>query len=265
LLTDTTATIGDSVCILTTVTPLNDYDPSNNIIQECYPVFASFDPNEKTVSPSVADTSVHQFTFTVYFQNTGTAPAANIYILDSLDADLDASTFEVLGSSHEVVTQLLPGNILRFNYHAIELPDSTNDEPNSHGFVKYRVNRNVNTGVGTEITNTAYIYFDYNEAVVTNTVSVEITSPVGISIVNTGFENIIIYPNPASSVLYIRSAAGNISSINICDIYGKDVFSKKNPGASLIQVPVSSLSKGVYFVNVKDDKGASTTKKFIVQ
>jgi hypothetical protein len=49
------------------------------------------------------------------------------------------------------------------------LPDSHINEPASHGWLMYRIKLKDNLALGTQITNTASIYFDYNAPVVTNT------------------------------------------------------------------------------------------------
>ena len=88
--------------------------------------------------------------------------------------------FTFLSSSHDLITQLLPGDILRFNYPQINLPDSTSDEPNSHGYVQYKIKRKPGLPLNAVISNRAYIYFDFNTPVVTNTVSATLTTTVGI-------------------------------------------------------------------------------------
>ena len=49
------------------------------------------------------------------------------------------------------------------------LPDTGADFLGSQGFVKYKVNLKPNLPIGTQIFNTARIYFDQNSAIVTNT------------------------------------------------------------------------------------------------
>jgi len=59
---------------------------------------------------------------------------------------------------------------LVFHFENILLPDSTVNEPASHGFVQFRINQLTDNPIGTVIENTADIYFDLNKAIVTNTV-----------------------------------------------------------------------------------------------
>jgi uncharacterized repeat protein (TIGR01451 family) len=258
---DTTANIGDTICITLNVYPTSDNIPSNNSLTHCYPVVNSFDPNEKYMEPAGAvDTSTQWFTFTIFFQNTGNAPAEQIYLLDTLDTDLDATTFTYLSSSHNVITQLLPGNILRFNYPDINLPDSTNDEPNSHGYVQYKVKRKAGLPVNTVITNTAYIYFDFNPAVVTNTVSATLSINVGMNeAVVSQFE---IYPNPNRGEFKIQNAKSKIEQVDIFNLVGENVYSQK-PNSQLSTVNCQ-LKSGVYFVRVTTKNGVAV-KRFVKQ
>ncbi|MEO8147617.1 MAG: T9SS type A sorting domain-containing protein [Bacteroidia bacterium] len=169
--TDTFATIGNQICFEVNVTPTSgDNNPSNNNLQNCFTVVGSFDPNDKTVYPAnrIEDKN-GTLTYTINFQNTGTAPAQHIYILDTLDAAIDESSFELLAYSHQPLVQLI-GNVVRFNFPNINLPDSVSDEPNSHGYVQYRVKLKDSLSKGTIIQNTSYIYFDFNAPVQTNTV-----------------------------------------------------------------------------------------------
>jgi hypothetical protein len=60
--------------------------------------------------------------------------------------------------------------VLTIRFDNILLPDSTSDEPNSHGVVKYTLHLRGGLAPGTAIPNTAAIYFDFNDPVVTNEV-----------------------------------------------------------------------------------------------
>lgn len=170
--TDTIPIVDSLVCFRVTVSldPL-DNNPTNNSFCVCYKIRSSFDPNEKSVYPNVKlDINGDRLlTYTIDFQNTGTAPADNIYILDTLDENLDLVTLQLLSYSHQPFLQVLEGGIAKFNFRNINLPDSTNDEPHSHGYVQYSIKAKLNLLANTQIKNTAHIVFDYNIPVVTNT------------------------------------------------------------------------------------------------
>jgi uncharacterized repeat protein (TIGR01451 family) len=182
LMTDTTAQMGDSICVDVTVTPnAGDNNIGNNTKHFCYGVFTSYDPNLKETYPMQVQPGFNDyFTYTIHFQNTGSAPAINIQLQDTLDANLDLNTFQVINYSH-YCTSMLTGNKLSFNFPNIQLPDSTSNFDGSQGYVQYRIKPLANLPGGTMIHNKASIYFDYNPAVVTNTTTNEFMLSIGIN------------------------------------------------------------------------------------
>ncbi len=177
------ATLGSQVCFTVSVTPTaGDNNLSNNNLTHCFTVIGPFDPNDKQVYPSGnIDTLLEWLTYSIRFQNTGTADAQHVYIDDTLDANLDESSFQLLAYSHDPIVQI-NGNAVRFNFPNINLPDSNANEPASHGYVQYKVKMKDNLPIGTHISNTAYIYFDFNAPIVTNTVTNTITVAPGHTI-----------------------------------------------------------------------------------
>jgi hypothetical protein len=59
--------------------------------------------------------------------------------------------------------------VVDFNFLNIALPDSSADEPGSHGFVKFRVDQQPDLPDGTVLANQAAIYLDFNPPMLTNT------------------------------------------------------------------------------------------------
>ena len=137
-------------------------------------IACSYDPNEKTVSP-IGSLSHHytpinsDLTYLINFQNTGNDTAYDVFIFDTLNSNLDLSTFEVIGSSHEISTQMTASGAVRFNFFNIMLPDSGADLDGSHGWVLYKIHPNAGLPNPTVITNTSYIVFDQNAPIITNT------------------------------------------------------------------------------------------------
>jgi len=162
----------------TVVDTINPPAPSlsANAVNVAGPISCSYDPNDKWVEPRGCGLPGlvrpgTRLTYKVRFQNLGNAPAHDIVVRDTLDADLDLTTLDVLDASHPVTGVALDADgLLSWSFIGIELPDSTSDEPGSHGFVTFAANPKPGLPSGTEITNTASIYFDFNPAVVTNTV-----------------------------------------------------------------------------------------------
>lgn len=179
---DTSAQIGNLICVQASVEiSSNDVNHGNNALSQCFAILNSFDPNDKAVSPDGAIEALQEkLTYTIRFQNTGNADAQHIYVLDSLDSDLDVSSFELLAFSHQPQVEI-NGNIVRFNFPNINLADSLSDEAHSHGYIQYSIKPKRNLSPGTKINNTAFIYFDFNTGVKTNTVQNWIKLPKRIS------------------------------------------------------------------------------------
>ncbi|MFM1930723.1 MAG: hypothetical protein RL226_26 [Bacteroidota bacterium] len=138
-------------------------------------MMCAYDPNDKQVFPNgygeehlvLQETELE---YLVRFQNTGNAPATNIVIRDTIDVNLDLTTLQMVANSHSVMITIdSDKRTIEFIFENIMLPDSVSNEPDSHGLISYRIKPLPNLSVGTVIENAAYIYFDNNEAVVTNT------------------------------------------------------------------------------------------------
>lgn len=232
-------------------------------------VIGSYDPNDilESHGPEILHSSFETtdyLYYTVRFQNVGTADAVNVAIDNTLDARLDKSTIQMLSSSHNNVFTR-KDNQLNWQFDNIHLPSEDMDEPNSHGYVYYKIKPLAGYSVGDIIPNTAEIYFDFNPAVVTNTFETEFTTTLS----NANFSDIgfSIYPNPTSHFfeLNFNQNINKTIKINIYDIQGKSVYAKtKEITETSFRMNVSELSKGMYFLKVNNGI-SETTKKLIVK
>ncbi len=134
----------------------------------------AFDPNIKTVTPTGIESPGYipldsdWLEFTIHFQNTGTDTAGKVEILDQLDQNLDWLTLTPINSSHPVVINGDQNGQISFLFENINLPDSSSNQPGSHGFINYRIKLKNGLPHGTQILNEANIFFDYNPAITTN-------------------------------------------------------------------------------------------------
>lgn len=259
VLTSLTANIGDTVCNTISVNPVTgDNNTANNTAVDCSPVTNSWDPNMKEVAAPGMNANGDippnpTLTYTVHFQNTGTDVAYNIYILDTLDADLDVNTLKVLGYSHNMSMNLLAGNVMKFNFNNIMLPDSNANEPASHGYVTYSVALKPALANGTQMHNTAHIYFDFNPAIVTNTTVNTIDIALGVE--EADKNAISVAPNPASDKVRLRfTGAEHGSEVQLMDMLG-NVIAGERIIADEMFMNVSSLPAGMYMIRVKSEKG----------
>jgi len=109
------------------------------------PLTCAYDPNDKAGFP-LGYTEHHyientqELEYLIRFQNTGNAPATDVKILDDIDEDLDLSTLKVIGNSHHVQTLInMDSREVEFLFENIFLPDSVNNESESHGFILFSV------------------------------------------------------------------------------------------------------------------------------
>ncbi|MEO8148199.1 MAG: T9SS type A sorting domain-containing protein [Bacteroidia bacterium] len=265
---DSTLQIGDTLCYQLMVDPISgDQDSTNNYILHCSPITGSFDPNEKTVEPVGITTAglvppKTTFNYTVNFQNTGTDVAHFIRIVDTLDADLDPATLQILNSSHPMSIDYLPGNILHFNFYNIMLPDSNANEPMSHGSLQYTIAARTNLLQGTQLTNTAYIYFDFNPAVVTNTTLNTIDYTLTVS--ENDFSNsFVIYPQPASDFFNLKFDKPMKGELKIFDAKGKLCKQLNVIGNSTVST--KELAGGVYYVTLRTGDAMLNNKLVIIK
>ena len=263
--TDTNAVLGSLVCFTVSVTPITgDNIPTNNVQTHCFTVVNSFDPNEKEVYPAGnIDTAQKWLTYTIHFQNTGTAEAQHIYVTDTLDSNVDPASFQLLAYSHQPMVQIKE-NAVRFNFPNINLPDSNTNEPLSHGYVQYKVKLKENLPVGTNISNTAFIYFDFNSAVVTNTVSNTISTVTNVAEFGMQNSEFRMNPNPSSSSVNISVDESMIgSSLTVYDVTGRKMAAVQLR-SSVFGLSTSNFSSGIYFVTVENEKGR-VTKKLVIE
>ena len=228
----------------------NSYDPNDKVVARPDAAIQFFGDETQFIDAMTQEA----LTYTIRFQNTGTAPAQNIYIIDTLDADLDWSSFTMIQASHNMQVVNLGNGIMRFEFPNIWLADSTTNEPASHGHLVYRIMENAANHYGTEIENTAYIYFDWNDPIITNTTYNFNNWIEGLS--EGSAQNIHVYPNPASESLTI-SCEGDFD-YQLVDLSGRIVSSGSATDSE--SITISNAAVGIYQLNVQSNQGNSSLK-----
>jgi len=169
---------------LVNILPMNDADPITDIY--CGIVTGSYDPNDKRGFPT-GITEEHQIRsnqhleYMIRFQNTGTDTAFTVVIRDTLDENFNIFSVQSGVSSHDYDFIMYGPRVLEWTFNNILLPDSTTDEPGSHGFIKFKVGQQPDLPQGTQLLNDADIYFDFNDPIITNETVHSINDSVGIS------------------------------------------------------------------------------------
>lgn len=256
MLTSVSAALGDTALLSASLTAgLNDVNLENNTVTDSSIIVGAYDPNDKTcyrgvfVTPAELNEN-NEFEYLIRFQNTGTFYAENVVIEDTISSYFDLSTLRIIASSDTMNVKFEANNLVKFNFPLIFLPDSNSNEPESHGFVKYAIRTKPNLQLGSVLRNTAYIYFDFNEPIITNTTETVYDLPNNVVALNHE-EFIQVYPNPTRYSIHLHEASLNASVI-FFDVSGKQVMSTINTSG---EVDISALNPGIYLGSVITNNG----------
>ncbi len=230
----------------------------------------SFDPNDKLVTPAGQGEnhkvlSGQELTYTIRFQNTGTDTAFNVSIRDSLSTLVDISSFRLIASSHPVTFDLKTSNYLTFHFDNINLPDSNVNKSGSNGFVKYALKPKAGLEENSIVTNTAYIFFDFNPAIRTNNVLSTYVSKL-LSRPEFPVVSSSVYPNPFNEITRISFANSHndLFHVKLTDIRGQIMLEMNNKSGEQLVVDGSGLKTGLYFYILTNTRtGAYSTGKLI--
>lgn len=262
------------------VTPTSGIDnyTANNTDTVHQTIIGSWDPNNKIVvkTNNSADPATHyissananqEIIYTINFQNTGNAPAVNVVVIDEMAAELEENSYQFLNASHNCDIHRI-GNIVTYRFMNIMLPDSTNNEPNSHGFINFKINADNALAMGTQIIDFANIYFDFNNPVLTNDAVVTLIDVTGVS--KQTLEAVNVYPNPAKesfNVTFNSNVSGN-ASIVLYDNTGRKVMHNQTPitkGENKTTINTMNLENGLYFIELLAPNGTMLINVISIQ
>ena len=256
---------------LVTMFSLGTPNPFETI--DCQENIGSYDPNDKQAFPKgygaahfiEANTDIE---YRIRFQNTGTDTAFTVVVLDTLSQHLDATSVRPGTSSHAYDFAVLDGNVLRFRFDNILLPDSSTNEPASNGFVKFRVSQKANNADGTSIENRAAIYFDFNEPVLTNTTFHTIGDHfvlVKTDENDPAYGSLKVYPNPSVGTIWFElPGATQHNRFTLTDNLGKLVVAADFSGKAF-RFESGKLPAGVYFYQISSGNGGLFSGKVILE
>jgi hypothetical protein len=195
----------------------------------------------------------------IRFQNTGTDTAFTVRVADTLSSWLDVATIRPGASSHPYHFNLTGPGFAEFLFENIMLPDSNVNQEASNGFVKFSIYPKADAPLETLIENTAHIYFDQNEAVVTNTTR----HRLGEGFVTVGLwqpqrpqYEVSVSPNPFTETALLEVKGLESSApihLQVIDLQGKIVMDETAAGPVLL-LKKGNLTSGMYLFKL-DQKG----------
>ncbi len=255
--------LNDTLQLQAFITPFeNDSFVTDNSFQLSQVVVNAYDPNDKIeahgsgISRQQLNNGDYLY-YTIRFQNTGNAPASIIKIVDTLSNNLDWSTLEILGNTHNLTLTVSNKNILTWYSNTAYLPDSTSNEAGSHGYISFRIKPKTNLLPTDKIENRAHIYFDYNPAIVTNTVTTSILEERTTAIRNNTIKALHLFPSPTNGDVQLEfsSTISKVMQLHIVDINGKAIRTENiatTIGFNSINISLYNLPNGIYLIQLND-------------
>lgn len=233
----------------------------------CDEVRTAFDPNDKRGFPFGYGSSHYidpgtPIQYMIRFQNTGNDTAFNITLRDTLPAQLDRSSLRIGSSSHPFSYEMTGEGVLVFRFPNVLLPDSTTNEPLSHGFVQFELLPKLDLAPGTLVENRAAIYFDYNVPVFTeyarHTVDSNFIPTLSVAIPQS-FRNLSVLPNPANegTTLSFETSVGEGNFpllLTVTDVLGKTLRQESVLDLNHV-LQRGNLPAGLCFLKLEDEKG----------
>ncbi|MEL6592377.1 MAG: T9SS type A sorting domain-containing protein, partial [Bacteroidota bacterium] len=250
--------------------------PSQTIF--CQENVFAYDPNDKLAQPKGygPDHLIYNNTpldYTIRFQNTGNDTARRVIIRDTISPLLDLNTLEVGAASHNFRYDIVRGNILRFIFDPIILPDSGANQLESNGSVSFRIQLQPNLPDGTMIQNRAGIYFDYNPPIITPYAFYTIGSDfVPLNVSNTISEilpnnQIKVWPNPFREAVHfkIEGPSQGPLRLTLTDLQGRQIRQKTLQIGNEFVLQADNWAAGVYLYQIDGPEGPLASGKLLLQ
>ncbi len=275
--TSQSATVGDSITYTAytdAATTNTDVVPGDNFQSCTTAIIGSYDPNDKTPTPAgtgpegFISTSDSLMRYTIRFQNTGSDDALYVRLEDAISDKLDITTLKPVGASHPYEAFYNEDNRLFVTFDPIVLPPEAQDTVGSQGYFTYTIQTMPGLQPGDVINNTAEIYFDFNDPIITNTTVNTIESPVSTRSPQVSRE-LMLYPNPTTGELTLRVAANQqIERVGIVSIDGRVVrhlaYTQAGRDAKL-DLGELGLAHGIYNLQVTLADGELLSKRVVLQ
>jgi uncharacterized repeat protein (TIGR01451 family) len=206
--------------------------------------------------------------YQISFKNYGTDTVRNVYVIDTIGLNHSMSYIQEVSSSHPYQTNIYPGipgsdiGIIVYTFHNIDLhpnPQKYSDKATSFGYIAFDIGLNNGLVDGTLLSNKAYVVFDYLDAEETNRVWALVDASK-VDVAEITLERIMVYPNPAHSVLNVNLPIGSTDfEYSITSVTGQVLSSG---GSNVSQINISQLNAGLHVLRLEIE-GKLYYSKFI--
>jgi uncharacterized repeat protein (TIGR01451 family) len=252
---------------------VGDTTPADNQYNHQIGVVNSYDPNAKVSNPpslTPAQVAANQpLTYTIHFQNLGTASAIDVRIADTLSPRLNLATFEMIAASHPNYSLSIINRVAKWEFLGINLADSASNEPASHGWVTFKITPQPGLLLGDSLVNRAGIYFDYNKVVLTNNSVCKVVQPTATDLPTENLD-LSVYPNPSNGSVTVSATLAHtgLVTFEVLSLTGQQVYrSSYNIAAGAFQLPLAmpDVAAGVYTLVVSTTQGRAHHKLVVAR
>ncbi|OIQ21410.1 MAG: hypothetical protein BM557_03930 [Flavobacterium sp. MedPE-SWcel] len=253
--TDTPAINVDDIIPFTadaTIVGVDDNLNDNNFVLD-QKVVETYNPNniiciQGDITPE--DNIGDYLHYAVNFENTGTSLVDFVVIKHDINpASFDINTLQLLNSSHEVSARVVE-DIVEFVF------ENANLSAADHGNILFKVKSRSYLMVNDMVSNSARIYFNYDEPLQTNdaVTTFAILSSDVFEIDN----SVKLYPNPSSDIITIE-ANTSLKSVQLYDVQGRLLQTNVVNEVSS-EINISDRLPGLYFVKITTEEGSKIEK-----
>lgn len=270
--------ISFSTFVYGTATDNFDFDNYDTLTQRVESNLPITNGKQVFPTPAVNDTVTYvtanenELEYLVNFENTSLDTITTIYVIDTIDLNIDMQYIQETGSSHNYTTRIyncpptLGKGVIVWTFNNIKLPPNpfgpNTDYTKHKGHVGFKVRFNSSLPIGTMIKNKAHIVFDYQNPLATNNTYAKVTNTTGlIKNVEERFTRPIIFPNPANQIFSLQ-LADEENHVHITDISGRTVF-EMNALEDKVLIPCQHWASGIYVVTICTSNSIHTSKLYI--
>jgi hypothetical protein len=252
-------TLGSVKCDTAIILPISgDIAPSNNSSYECDSVVASWDPNDKTPNPKgigaegAISPDTKEIGYLIRFENEGNWRTYRVRVEDEIDPSFDINSLMIGDVSH-AFRLVRSGSKMIWYFDNIELTPKSVDPNKSHGYIQYTLQLKSGLALGTQLKNTAYIYFDANPAIITNTTKNTLKNADGSAAVrNLASGDLLDFDLKRNGNKLTVYSLSKMQALRIFDISGK-LLLEKEMNSDTEEIENVQLSQSIYIVHVDID------------